>query len=205
MLNQRWARLASDILNLYEELDREVASFATQSGMHCPPGCGACCLSPEVESAVAEMLPLALLLFQRGEVDATLERLLNGSKFCAQYEAHPTQPDQGRCRNYAQRPLLCRLFGYVGTPDKSGQLRYRACRVLQGREAARIAHIEAEIGRGRLRIPFFAPARERVAEIGGTLGSEVMPINRALLRAIEIVGLSQQLGDQTASERRLSL
>lgn len=198
MLNQRWARTASDIMDLYEQLDRDVTSFVTGSGMHCPPGCGACCLSPDVETTVAEMLPLALTLFVSGEVEAVMERLQEGGTTCVQYEFLPDQPEKGRCRNYAQRPVLCRLFGYMASRDKTGQPRYRACRILQKVEAERIQTIDAELKSGTLEIPFLAPAHERVAEIGGSLGLEMMPINRALMRAIEIVGLSQQLDGHEA-------
>lgn len=200
MLNQRWARTASDIMDLYGQLDRDVAGFVAETGMHCPKGCGACCLSPHVETTVAEMLPLALLLFENGEVEAVMERLQEGSATCVQYESLPGQPEKGRCRSYAQRPVLCRLFGYVGSRDKTGQLRYGACRVLQKAEAERIQRIESELKSGRLDIPLLAPAHERVAEIGGSLGVDMLPINRALMRAIEIVGLSQQLEDYRAAD-----
>jgi Fe-S-cluster containining protein len=187
-------------MNLYDELDRAVASFAHETGMHCPPGCGACCLSPHVEATVAEMLPLALRLFTEGQVENVLERLQESSATCAQYESTPGQPEKGRCRSYAQRPVLCRLFGYFGSRDKTGQPRYGACRVLQAAEAERIQRIEAELKNGTLELPFLTPAHERIAEIGGSLGVEMMPINRALTRAIEMIGLSQQLEDHETLE-----
>jgi Fe-S-cluster containining protein len=192
-------------MDLYEQLDRDVASFVKDSGMHCPPGCGACCLSPHVETTVAEMLPLALRLFERDEVEAVIERLQEGGTTCVQYESLPGQPEKGRCRTYAQRPVLCRLFGYMASRDKTGQPRYGACRILQKVEAERIQKIEAQLKSGALQMPFLAPAHERVAEIGGSLGVEMMPINRALMRAIEIVGLSQQLDDHEASASPESL
>jgi hypothetical protein len=86
----------------------------------------------------------------------------------------------------------------MASRDKTGQPRYRACRILQKVEAERIQTIDAELKSGTLEIPFVAPAHERVAEIGGSLGLEMMPINRALMRAIEIVGLSQQLDGHEA-------
>jgi Fe-S-cluster containining protein len=187
-------------MDLYEQLDRDVASFVTNSGMHCPPGCGACCLSPHVETTVAEMLPLALMLFEKGEVEAVMDRLQEGGATCVQYESLPGQPEKGRCRSYAQRPVLCRLFGYMGSRDKTGQPRYGACRILQKVEAERIHTIESGLKDGTVTIPFLAPAHERVAEIGESLAVEMMPINRALMRAIEIVGLSQQLEDREVTE-----
>lgn len=204
MLNQRWARIASSIMSLYEQLDRDVASFAAKAGMHCPPGCGACCLSPHVECTVAEMLPLAILLFEKGEVETFIKRLQQGSSICAQYEALPDQSEKGRCRNYGQRPVLCRLFGYVGSRDKNGQARYGACRVLQKMEAERIQAIETELQNGRMEIPFFAPAHERIMETAGSLAEAILPINQALMRAIEMVGLSQQLeADGTGGHQEL--
>ncbi|HET9235901.1 MAG TPA: YkgJ family cysteine cluster protein [Oligoflexus sp.] len=195
MSNQRWTQIASDIMDLYAQLDRDVASFVKGSGMHCPPGCGACCLSPHVETTVAEMLPLALFLFERDEVDPVIERLQASGMTCAQYEALPGQPEKGRCRSYDHRPVLCRLFGYMGSRDKTGQPRYGACRVLHKLEAERIQKVEAQLKSGSLAIPCLTPAHERLVEIGGSWALEMMPINRALMRAIEIVGLSQQLDD----------
>lgn len=195
MLNQRWTRIASEIMDLYRQLDEDVAIFSRQAGLHCPPGCGACCVSPHVEATVAEMLPLALWLFEQGEVEKTLERLRQGSPLCVQYEARREQPNQGRCLAYAQRPVLCRLFGYMGSRDKTGQMRYAACRVFQKTESARIQNIEAELKHGTLPIPTLASAHERVAEIGELLGAEMLPLNQALLQAIEMIGLGQQLQD----------
>jgi uncharacterized protein len=195
MLSQRWVHTIAEIMGIYRELDSEVAAFAGRSGMHCPPACGACCLSPHVETTVAEMLPLAALLFDQGIVETTLERLWQGSAICVQYEAQPGLPEKGRCLTYEQRPVLCRLFGYMGSRDKAGQLRYGACKVLHKVEAERIARIEGELKRGALPIPMLSAAHERIAEIGGLLGQDMLPINQALLRAIEIIGLDMQLQD----------
>ena len=53
----------------YLKLDREIANFTRQSGLHCIKGCGECCKKPDIEATPLEFLPLALKLFDEGIVN----------------------------------------------------------------------------------------------------------------------------------------
>jgi Fe-S-cluster containining protein len=194
MLSQRLTTMIADLTRLFQSLDEEVMSFAQAQSVRCLPGCGACCQSPNIETTVAEMLPLAYELFQKGNAE---DRAWNWSEqkgaLCPQYESHPDRPAQGRCQTYAFRPAICRLFGYSGFRDKSGTIRFATCRKIQVQEGDKIQRIEGRLNRGESSIPFLSEAHERVAEIGGNLAWEILPINEALRRALEIIGLDARL------------
>ncbi len=196
MLSQRLTGIIADLTSLFQSLDEEVMSFALTQSVRCLPGCGACCQSPNIETTVAEMLPLAYELFQKGNAeDSAWNWSEEQGAACPQYESHPDRPAQGRCRTYAFRPAICRLFGYSGFRDKSGAIRFATCRNIQAQEGERIQSIEGRLNRGESTIPFLAEVHERVAEIGGNLAWEILAINEALRRALEIIGLDARLTD----------
>lgn len=115
-----------------EAADRATARFAAASGLTCPPGCGACCASPDVTASAAELAPLAETFVQDGRALPTLEALAAGDRAgpCVLYRPDPEDPRRGRCSAYADRPLLCRLFGFGARRSRTGALEPVACRTL---------------------------------------------------------------------------
>lgn len=60
--------LSRAVVDLFAVADERSQAFARDSGMSCPSGCGACCARPGgVEASVAEMLPAAFALLEKGE------------------------------------------------------------------------------------------------------------------------------------------
>ncbi|MEZ5978067.1 MAG: YkgJ family cysteine cluster protein, partial [Planctomycetota bacterium] len=119
---------------IFERADRAASELSTRVGLGCPPGCGACCNSPDVETTVAEMRPLARRIVEEGrteEVVARIDRATEaGERRCVSYVADPFDPRIGRCGVYADRPLVCRLFGFAASRDKHGRDVFRSCGVL---------------------------------------------------------------------------
>ncbi len=129
-MSSRYARPAAAVRALYRRLDRRIASFRRASGLGCPPGCGECCLSPEVEATVLEMLPLALDLRRRGLLEPTLARLGPGGeppRPCLFYSPAPLGAFGGHCSVYPWRPLLCRLFGFAAVAGPEGRPELAVC------------------------------------------------------------------------------
>ncbi|CAE8626109.1 unnamed protein product, partial [Polarella glacialis] len=131
----------------FAALDVATAALASQApGLRCPPGCGACCLSPEVEATALECGPLAASAVASDGGAALLSALdaaeIGGSQSCVLYQSSSPDGKRGRCSQYALRPSLCRLFGFATRSSKSGSPTLAACVVM--RSAAPVAVQQAE-------------------------------------------------------------
>ncbi len=111
---------------LYEELDKKIDDFSRAAGLHCPEGCGTCCETfiPEVARPEADLIASHLLSLGHSlTLDSWGKGEIPGG--CPFYKI---QGDPYHCSIYPVRPLICRLFGYAGSRDKNGSLRFRPCR-----------------------------------------------------------------------------
>ena len=136
--------LADQVLELYRDLDKAVAGFASRTGLSCPEGCGHCCLSEKVEATVLECIPLAFELFRTFQAEFILKRLeKNGDeRRCILYRPDYTEAGLWGCTQYKHRAVVCRLFGFSGNPDREGIPRLAMCRVMKEKSgAAAIDHL----------------------------------------------------------------
>ncbi|NJL55473.1 YkgJ family cysteine cluster protein [bacterium] len=178
---------------LYAEIDRQTAAFAEGTGLACPPGCGACCLSPEVEATVLEMLPLAQWLVHEGRGEEVLADLVRwGIRQCIFYGFQSEDGTLGRCGVYAVRPLLCRLFGFAAVRDRTGRAQLAACWRHQETVPEAVDRARQAIGLGEP-VPLFNEWAMRLSQLDPHYGVERLPINEALGRAIGYYGLWQQM------------
>ena len=127
---------AGAVLKELEAVTARSDAFGARAHLQCPPGCGACCLSPNIEATVAELLPLAEAVASRGNGSQILEQLRavvdRGDSRCFFYT--PADSDAsgrtGRCAEYAHRPVVCRTFGFAGHCTKDGAPALAACRTM---------------------------------------------------------------------------
>ncbi|HEX5633170.1 MAG TPA: YkgJ family cysteine cluster protein [Gemmatimonadales bacterium] len=131
-----------------------IAARASRPEVPCSAGCTACCHGPfDISVADVELVVDAVRRLPRdvrGEVlrraRAQAERLaadepgwrepwhvadLGEARFDALCDAHDSEPcpllgDDGRCRIYADRPLVCRMLG-LGMRTRSGRVLDNAC------------------------------------------------------------------------------
>ncbi len=185
--------LSHAIAAQHAAIDAQVALLAQASGLACPPGCGACCLSPEVETSVADALPLALALFARGEAPVVLERAREAADRgpCVLYRADPLDPRRGRCSAYAERPSICRLFGFSSRRARAGGVELATCRELRAGAPEAVARAEEHVRTGGAAARIDVDA-ERIAFLEGG-APHPLPINQALRLALERVGLARAL------------
>jgi len=184
------------VRELLDDASRASSAFEAANGLVCPDGCGACCESPSIEATVLELLPLAAAAWDEGRADALLADLagLDDPLRCVLYESAGRGPGFGRCRDYAHRPSVCRLFGAAAFRHGSGRLELVTCRVRREQDPVAIAHAEAHLAAG-LDAPVFSDHGFRQSTLDPALGAERMPINDALARALDLVGLRRQLDD----------
>ena len=174
------------VLELYEEIDRHCLSFQLESGLRCLDGCGSCCDSLKVESTPVVMLPAAAELFRRGELEAWHERLVTGEYDglrCVFYSPAPLFPSNGHCSMYAQRPTICRLFGFSAVMNKKGLVEFGACRQLKTAVPDLFVHIGEKIHQG-LNIPILSQYAMQVFGLDATGKNRLMSINQAFRLAV---------------------
>ncbi len=173
---------------LYELLDTEINTFASQTNLQCVSGCGKCCTKPDLEASPLEFLPWAFHLFLNGEAESVLEKLkLKTSRICHIYNPfNLLDSSQGNCSKYRYRGLICRLFGYGANTDKYGKLRLITCKIIKEGQSERCLNASLSITNG-LPVPIFTDYYMNLSQIDFHLGNIILPINKALKMAIEEV------------------
>lgn len=185
---------AAAVAEVHAEIDRRTAQFRAKTGVGCPEGCGVCCLSPNVETTVEDLLPLAEVIVQRGEAESIFDRLMLrvGDRRCVFYEAEPGDPMRGRCTVYAQRPSICRLFGFAGRRDADGRPEFIACRIHTQSMPETVAAAVRAVRAGDVPLPIFSDLAGRIAAaVPGA--NRLQPINDAMRDAIQWAALTARL------------
>jgi len=178
------------MINLLEDIDHQTEIFAKQTGLKCKNGCGTCCTTPIIETTVAEVLPLAVTLWSQGNALKKLDEIrLNTSKgLCVFYEPNPMDQSLGRCSIYANRPGLCRLFGYAARQDKFGHPKLITCKIIKENQPQACQQTEEKLHQGVLKAPLLSAHTFSVSSIDPIHGQELRPINQAIGMAIEKIG-----------------
>ncbi|MEO8253871.1 MAG: YkgJ family cysteine cluster protein [Flavobacterium sp.] len=173
---------------LFFKLELEIAQFQESSSLGCVAGCGKCCTNPEIDASPLEFLPWAFHLYLNGQAENVLLALnANTSSLCYIYNPLSlVDKNNGNCSAYQYRGLICRLFGFGANKDKYGQYRISTCKIIkeQQKEAFEIA--SESINKG-LAVPVFTDYYMNLSQIDFKLGNLILPINKALIYAIEEV------------------
>lgn len=182
------------VLEALGRIDEVVAELQKAAHLSCLAGCGVCCVSPNVEASVLELLPLAEALWERGEAETWIERARTtaGTGVCVFYTGDDLGHDGGRCRIYSLRPSVCRLFGFSAVRDKRGSPVFAACRVLK-EEMPRAVRAAEELMASGFPVLVIAEAALEIAGIDPHLGARKIPINAALALALDRVGFTRDL------------
>lgn len=184
------------LLRIFHELDRHSELFQGQSKIRCKAGCGKCCETPHIETTVFEMMPAAYEFLRTNKTISSLERERSKEGDCIFYKRDLKQ-GQGRCTIYPFRPLICRLFGFAATKDKSGQEQLVSCSIIKSSLLASRQKLNLKIA------PFVQEYMMRVYSLEPTLGKDQLPIKEAFKQALERVMLIRnysELGSMRKSE-----
>lgn len=175
------------VQKLFQELDEESKQFHAESGMGCISGCGFCCANPEVPASPLEFLPLAFDLFAKGIAEEIANQLVLQDKpgNCVVYRSQKEDVTKGYCGNYANRGLICRLFGTSARKTKYGQKELITCKILKAekKEAYLLTSTKISIG---MEIPMATGMYTRLADVDEYLANQY-PVNQAILMALELV------------------
>ncbi|RRQ50217.1 YkgJ family cysteine cluster protein [Maribacter algicola] len=174
------------IEQLFHQLEKETAAFQNNTGLSCLSGCGRCCTHPDIEASPLEFLPWAFHLFLNGEAEKMLQVLREiQTATCINYQPL-TIVDQGHCKTYKYRGLICLLFGYAANTDKYGKLRLTTCKVIKEGQAVNFASASDKINQG-LSVPIFTEYYMQLNQIDFRMGNIIVPVNQALRLALEEV------------------
>lgn len=180
------ARRVQLVEKLFHQLELESAQFEKTSELHCVSGCGKCCSHPTIEASPLEFLPWAFFLFEHGEAQETLSKLkATTSLTCSIFKSF-SLTGQGTCTNYKYRGLICRLFGFAANKDKYGNLILATCKIIKEGQTANYNSSTQAISKG-LYVPVFTDYYMQLNQIDFQLGNVILPINKALIRALEEV------------------
>lgn len=188
-----------EILEVYYNFDRTIASFRSATGMQCPPGCSLCCREWPVETTVLEVLPLAREIYLREEDDAVMSAIFEKDQrndpSCVLIKNTLSEGDAGVCGYYEFRPLVCRLFGFAGRRNKHSKIELMPCRIVKESAPAEVKRAEMALLQG-LSLPVYQDAFMRIFYIKPNIGSRRLPINQALKEAIETLFWSRPVKGQ---------
>ncbi|WP_335966645.1 YkgJ family cysteine cluster protein [Galbibacter sp. PAP.153] len=176
------------IERLFGCLDEEINQFRETTGIFCASGCGKCCNKADIEASPLEFLPLAFYWFLRHEAITKLEQLQNNiSPTCIVYSPLSIENiTKGSCETYLYRGLICRLFGYAATTDKYGDMRLVTCKLIKENQAENYSKAITLLKQKEY-VPIFSDYYKKLMQIDFYLGNQIMPINDALKKALEIV------------------
>lgn len=191
-------QVTRNVSTLLAEISDATNEYEARAGYNCRPGCGQCCLKPTVEAQVVEMLPMAQHLIDTGLADTVYDRASeNADDACILYASTEGSPDMGRCGHYDHRPSLCRLFGFSAVNRKAGPPELAACHWHKKLAPEAVKSAQSAIDAGGS-VPLFSDYTMKVRSLSPSSSWGFrLPINRALMIAIEKLMLARQYGSKS--------
>lgn len=177
------------VRRLFRKAESQTAAVALKTGVRCRSQCGACCLSTGVETSPIEMLPIVRRLKREGELETVLEKIESHQKLepCVLYTYPEGRSLEGQCSVYADRPLICRLFGFSARQSKTGELQMSFCRNHKEDHPEEVKKSEEAAKNSKLKAPRMTDYRMNLkALIPDDSLTELLPINKALQKAAEL-------------------
>ena len=180
------AEKVKSVEEIFQSLDVEIAAFKNWSGLNCAPGCGKCCLKPDIQATVLEFLPLAYHRFKtEGYSPVLYERALQEEEgLCVILDQKSTK---GMCGQYTYRGMICRLFGYSARLNKLNQAEILTCNVIKTEQATPFQQAAVLIQVGDRTVPVMARYYMQLLAIDAELGKTLYPVNTAIRKAFETV------------------
>lgn len=168
---------------IYAKIDKASKKFLDASGVGCPSGCSRCCHGKNVSASPLEFLPFAYRLYLSGTLDDRywdLKTLQQQRCFLVEGETPETN---GKCSEYADRGVVCRLFGNGASVMKTGRKSYSGCSILK----SQIVDKEKFDLKLQKLAPVYSDYYMKLRAIDNQYGAMLFPINLAILKAMEIV------------------
>ncbi|MCE7995032.1 MAG: YkgJ family cysteine cluster protein [Roseivirga sp.] len=194
-------RKVREVEKVFADLEKEMNILRHSSGLHCVAGCGKCCFKPEIEASPVEFLPYALHLLRNEKIEEVYDKLLqNTSTQCTLFSPVWGSDMKGACSEYPYRGLICRLFGYAASRGMDGEAKLVTCRIIKEGQSSIVAKIEADLKEDKASVPLMSDYYFRIRSIDPDLGTKLLPINKAIQTALEVVMSYYAYRDAPSSE-----
>lgn len=183
----------AELVDYYEQYDRDINQLRQKNHFYCLPGCGACCYTPseKIEVSVFEMIPLAINQALEGKGEELLNRLQSTSidqEPCVLYQKTSDDGRMGFCSQHPLRPLVCRIFGGSARIKKEGVPELLLCSLLKN-EYRLNQHLLDQLSH---EFPLVQEIVGYARNLNPDLSHHLYPINTALKKALEYVLLRMQ-------------
>lgn len=177
-----------EVEKVFADLEKEMNVLRQSSGLHCIAGCGKCCFKADIEASPVEFLPYALHLIRNDKIEQVYAGLQkNTSTQCTLFAPVLGSDTNGNCSEYPYRGLICRLFGFTAARGMNGQKRLVTCKIIKSDQTYTVAKIEEELKRDKASVPLMSDYYYRIRNIDPDLGTKLLPINKAIQTALEVV------------------
>lgn len=184
-----------NLQKLYEEMSQAFSSFQKSMNLGCISSCGRCCLNPEIEASHMEMIPMALEILKEGKLDEWVEKLsLAQDQPCLIFKAGARE-GEGQCGQYNTRPSVCRMFAVAGYFDRNHQINLSICKFIK--ETYFIQNPPTNLPPETT--PVISQWMMKLSSLDPRLIHHKLPINMALLKALEVVSLYNSMTDTQIS------
>ncbi len=173
--------------SLQRSIDRDVRAFKIHFGLDCITNCSECCKNPEIIASPLEFLPFAWHANRLGQLEVWADKIEArlSSGVCVFYRQNE---NLWGCQIYPSRGFICRLFGFSAVLNKLSKPVYGSCRVLNKNMPDKIVRVNDSIASGAY-VPVLPRYYQRLFAIDPTLSHDLMHINQAAQKAIELVWL----------------
>jgi len=183
-------RKVKAVERIFHELQVEIDGFKGKSGIRCTNSCARCCTKPFIEASPLEFLPFAYNLFKEKRAEEYLKILKESGGVCINYlQKDPDKKAKifiSGCANYQYRGLVCRLFGFAAYRNKYGVPELSTCTIIKQDQQLEYQSTVKSIKAG-MKVPVYADWYRRLMNVDYKMGSTFLPINEAIVFAIESV------------------
>lgn len=172
---------------MFNNLSKDISDFQDTTNLKCLAQCGLCCTKPDISATPLEFLPLAYHLFKQKKALEWREHLseFKGS-ICPLFKSLVLEGDRGFCSDYKHRGLICRLFGFSASLDKTGKPTFITCRPIKETMPDEFNNAQRLINDGGL-VPVMRNYYFQLSGIDANLNMRFYPIREAMLKALETV------------------
>lgn len=175
---------AFNLQKVYAEMSATFSAYQSSTGLHCLANCGRCCMNPDVEASVLEMIPFALKIYDLGQLDEWLEKLeTNTQEYCLLFVPGESI-GEGKCGSYLERPSVCRMFGVAGTFDKYQNITHSICKYIK--------ELNSTIPTGTPETPLIPQWSAKLSGLDPELTQKKLPMNLAIKGALEKIAFYTQ-------------